>query len=46
MRDIVSFDGHGATGALLVLVTAAVLRAAAAVAAHSLQTRHQPAPAG
>jgi hypothetical protein len=45
MRDVVYFDGHGATGPLLVLTTFALLGAAAAVGAHSLQSRHQPASA-
>src|SRR4051794_21430009 len=45
MRDVVYFDGHGATNALLVLVTYAVLGAAGTIAAYRLRGRHRPAPA-
>jgi hypothetical protein len=44
MRDVVYFQGHGATGALLVLATYAVLGAIAAVAAYKLRDRAKSAP--
>jgi hypothetical protein len=43
LRDVVYFDGHGATGGLFVLVAYAILGAAVAIAAHHLRARAAPA---
>jgi hypothetical protein len=45
MRDVVYFQGHGAGGGVLVLVTYAALGAAATIAAYKLRARAEPAPA-
>jgi hypothetical protein len=45
MRDIVYFDGHGATGTLVVLAVYAILGAIGAITVYTLRHRAEPATA-